>query len=667
MKAWIKGKSPIIIRILPVCAGWCYLAFITCRDIRQVRIETGSLKYELVLYALLALVSLGFGWVMLRVVDFPWLRSIERLQSRLGWKLYWAGVGLLTAAVTCFSSYSEYGPVSQRPIIRLVLFLGIVLGVACLLPRRTGESFHWLAYLGAIAVAGSLLSFGWALQEAIDYPFQLYWSEGNRFWDYSLLYARRLYLYPVGQPIHALIDRGRQSLWGLPFLFLNPTIQQIRLWSVLVFSVPYMLLGWFVFRPVKGQLFPWFILGLWSYLFLNQGPIYTPLVLSVILVIGGRRLPLWLNLVLVAMAGYYAQVSRYTWMFAPAIYAGVVAFVEIDPKNTADPKRRWLRSFLLGGAGLLGGFAFPRMLPWLLDLLERINGGQPAMVTSGIVGLVTRQPLLWERLLPNPTYPMGLLPALILAAGPLLAMVLYWFWRKSSPFDLWQKLVITGGLAVFLGVGLVASVKIGGGNNLHNLDMFLLGLLVLAGLAWETGAYHWLEPNGKRPVWILACMAFLVLYPVYGVVQTVTPRQVPDKIIVDEALDSLRVKVLAAQRCGEVLFIDNRQLLTFGDIKGVHLVPEYEKKLMMDQATADDAAYFEAFYADLRDKRFAMIITEPLRSNFQGTEYQFGNENDAWIKWVSKPVLSYYERYETIPEVGIQMLVPRGQRCEFLP
>jgi hypothetical protein len=142
---------------------------------------------------------------------------------------------------------------------------------------------------------------------------------------------------------------------------------------------------------------------------------------------------------------------------------------------------------------------------------------------------------------------------------------------------------------------------------------------------------------------------------------------VPDKIIVDEALDSLRVKVLAAQRCGEVLFIDNRQLLTFGDIKGVHLVPEYEKKLMMDQATADDAAYFEAFYADLRDKRFAMIITEPLRSNFQGTEYQFGNENDAWIKWVSKPVLSYYERYETIPEVGIQMLVPRGQRCEFLP
>ena len=48
----------------------------------------------------------------------------------------------------------------------------------------------------------------------------------------------------------------------------------------------------------------------------------------------------------------------------------------------------------------------------------------------------------------------------------------------------------------FLVVGLVASVKIGGGGDLHNMDMFLIGLLFTSALAWQNGGSDWIQ-NGK--------------------------------------------------------------------------------------------------------------------------------------------------------------------------
>ncbi len=46
---------------------------------------------------------------------------------------------------------------------------------------------------------------------------------------------------------------------------------------------------------------------------------------------------------------------------------------------------------------------------------------------------------------------------------------------------------------------------------------------------------------------------------------------------------------------------------------------------------------------------------------FQGGTYHFGNENDAWVKWVSIPVLCYYEPIETFREAGLELLVPRAE------
>jgi hypothetical protein len=129
-------------------------------------------------------------------------------------------------------------------------------------------------------------------------------------------------------------------------------------------------------------------------------------------------------------------------------------------------------------------------------------------------------------------------------------------------------------LTAFLGVGLVISTKIGGGNNLHNLDMFLIGLLITAGIAWEAGAYTWFLENASRPNWVGPLALMLVLFPFYNTMQDTEPQIVPGQEVSQVGVEWVQRAVSQAQTCGEVLFIDNRQLLTFGYIRGVPLIPD---------------------------------------------------------------------------------------------
>jgi len=133
----------------------------------------------------------------------------------------------------------------------------------------------------------------------------------------------------------------------------------------------------------------------------------------------------------------------------------------------------------------------------------------------------------------------------------------------------------------------------------------------------------------------------------------------PSQDLAEQYIEDIQHTVDVASLQGEVLFIDQRQLLTFGYIKNVNLVPDYEKKYMMDQAMAGNAPYFVQFYRDLASHRFSLIISDPLFLVEQGGDYSFGEENDAYVKWVSRPLLCYYEIKDTLTEVRVQYLVPR--------
>jgi hypothetical protein len=126
-----------------------------------------------------------------------------------------------------------------------------------------------------------------------------------------------------------------------------------------------------------------------------------------------------------------------------------------------------------------------------------------------------------------------------------------------------------------------------------------------------------------------------------------------------EILQTIRQEVEARKSQGEVLFMDQRQLLTFGYVKNVPLVPEYEKKVLMNAAMGANANYFATLYAELEARRFSLIISEPLRAPVKDSNFQFGEENNAWVEWVVEPVLCYYEEIETFRSAQIQLLVPR--------
>jgi hypothetical protein len=242
-----------------------------------------------------------------------------------------------------------------------------------------------------------------------------------------------------------------------------------------------------------------------------------------------------------------------------------------------------------------------------------------------------------------------------------------------------QVLLLTGALLAFLLVGLVVSTKIGGGGDLHNLDMFLIGLFLTVAVLWHSTGGKWFDGGGAPLRALRGALIISLVVPAYGALMSLQPisfasdadwiavlvgaqrprdlGSLPDRATTEASLGQIRIAVAEAK--GPILLMDQRQLLTFGYIRGTELVPEFEKKRLMDEALSANRTYFDAFYKDLADGRFALIISSPLRTPIKDSEYGFGEENNAWVKWVAKPVLCYYEELDTLTEVKVELLVPR--------
>lgn len=643
-----------------------------------------SLKWAIGFFGFV-LASLGLFVLVLTLAWSPLKLNfardgLVRLRARLGIFRWLLAFGFLIAPVWFFQ-YTLWGVVFIGVGIRLLIWILTILGLAFVIGH--GDSLiMWPHLLAASLLSGVVISAAIPLAGVTSYPFSLGWSEGNRLWDYSILFGRARYIFPPNQELSPFLDIGRQLVGGLPFLIPGLNIFQERLWLGLMEILPYFLLGLCIFYlPKTKPNILWLLVGLWGALFLRQGPIHTPLLLSAAIVAIAWRRPLWISLPLIAVAGYFAAVSRFTWTFAPAMWAGMLWLIHAQLDNAHLAARDWWRAIALGLAGLFGGYFVPQ-LTGLLTQAGNVNVAQAAETVS-------RQPLLWYRLLPNSTYNLGILINLLLAVVPLIVVLLFAIRRKLWILNLWQRFAILAVLAAFLIVGLVASTKIGGGGDLHNMDMFFIGLLFVGGIVWErsnsTKGTLWLM-DGALPAWIRITLIVLVVLPAYGSLlgmrpllyadefsrlKTLTdiedpyadPRVLgllPPRDEVDQTLQRIQQRVADAKKQGDVLFMDQRQLLTFGYIKDVPLIPEYEKKYLMDQAMGGaSASTFPSFYRDLAAHRFSLIISDPLRLPIKDSDYSFGEENNAWVKWVAAPILCYYEPDVTLDEFKIQLLIPR--------
>ena len=697
-----------------ILAGFGYILVRACIEFYEIAWGTGiwlgefSFKWGLgflglVLFSVLTWVGVllilwkpsVFGAFPDRIISFREKTQVFR----------WLVVMILLVFPVWFLQYTLWGIVFSGLYFRIFLWIYIVFGMAIFI-QKDNILLKWSSLLAALLLTSSAFSFAAALINVSDYPFSLSWSEGNRLWDYSMMFGRHLYDYPLDQDVTVLLDIGRQFIGGLPFIFPRISIQTERFWVGLTTVFPYLLLGFAAFRSDFKDKKLWVLVAFWTFIFLKQGPIHPPLIICAFVVALLWRSPLWLAIPLIFVTGYFAEESRFTWLFAPGIWIVMLEFSGVILENGRLSKSTWWRALILGLSGAMGGYFGSAFFDWVREISGRIINRvtapdvvapafppsiaspvappvAPSVSIDSVTTSVSAQPLLWYRLFPNATYGWGILLALLIAVAPLIILLVYLSVTKKWKPNSWQKLALVLPLFAFLVVGLIVSTKIGGGGDLHNLDMFLIGLLFTAVIAWENGGRQWLGQIDTSPVWIKGTLILLLVIPGIQPLSAlrsfqsaedlswlVTLTDVSDEKFlemlppldeVDEILDTIRQEVEARKSQGEILFIDQRQLLTFGYVQNVPLVPEYEKKVLMNAAMGAEAAYFATLYAELETHRFSLIITEPLRAPVKDSNYQFGEENNAWVKWVVEPVLCYYDEIETYKSAQIQLLIPRQE------
>jgi hypothetical protein len=379
-----------------------------------------------------------------------------------------------------------------------------------------------------------------------------------------------------------------------------------------------------------------------------MGPVYYHLILCAALVLWGfDRKRFWRSLVVVIAASLWAGISRINWYPLPGLLAALLYLLE-EPLN-GRPFWRYLArpaAWALAGVGaaLLANAAY-----------VRFSGNPPEVFGSAL-----NSPLLWYRLLPNATYGPGVLLAslMLLPVGAALAWGLLRAWRAGARWHILRLLELAGILAVFLGGGLLVSIKVGGGSNLHNLDSLIVLLAVAAGYIF----FQRFTPDRAAaqlpvlPRWLVLVNVALVLISAAGLLN-LEPRPAP-KMSEAQALQWLQGLIdRYSQDERPVLMITERQLLSFHQIKLKSFEPSYEKVFLMEMAMSGNPAYLAKYFNDIKQRKFSLIITEPMNMHIQQEE-QFSEENNYWVRRIEEPTVGRYELVGKLDDYPIAVYAP---------
>lgn len=491
-----------------------------------------------------------------------------------------------------------------------------------------------------LSVLYSLLSF---LPSLTLSPFSRGWSEGTRYYHASLLLSERYYglaLPPFYQ------DLSRYVLEAVPLLLPHPSLFLERLWEYsLTFLLPALTTALVLRRlaPAKQNRVFRLALFLWGTLYLLQGPVYFYLLLAAIPVLAfyhpDRPIPSLLALI---AASFWAGISRVNWMPIPAMLAIALYLLE-------TPIRKNLFRYLVPPAlyailGLVTAYAARR---WYFS----ISGISEAMFNAAFW-----QQLLWYRLFPSGLHPLGILPAGLLMTAPLV--LLMWFHLRENRWH-WLRLAgLISMLLVLLAGGFIVSAKIGGGSNLHNLDGYLT-LSLTIGLYFLFDRFN---PDFERASSPRAFSPLTVTLAALAAIAFTVSQAYPALPAGNRHEDSLaRLQSLVDETVangGQVLFISQRHLLTFGYITGIPLVPEYDNIDLMEFAMSNYRPSIDQFHADIAAHKYALIIAPAPPGQLKDKDDAFAEENNAWAKRVSIPMLRAYKIIAEFPEGDFVVLIP---------
>jgi len=667
----------------------------------------------------------GFNWL---------LRQFSRLK--------WLNIVLLILAVAGFTFLvlSRYGIYFSGVFTRLSIFGGVSL-VGCFLlqafmiNRSKSHQYTWgITLLISLILSIFVYNLLALLQDISAYPFTLGWSETSRFYYASLFLAEKIYGF---QTPPSVLHPSRYLMQAAPFLLPVSPLWLHRAWQVFLWIAVSLataailanrLISWRE-KPLRSFLFM-----AWVFAFLMIGPVYYHLQIPLILVLWGfdrnKSEVAWKrfvkNLLIILAASLWTGISRVNWYPVPGLLAAAIIFLEQPVSRSVQPTDHQDNRKPSPSFWQVIRYGIPPVAWTILGTAVAYAAHSAYIFWSGNdaseFASSFSSDLLWYRLWPSSTYPIGILPGILLVSLPMFWAIWEKLRRSQEKQPMWKLVhpIRWAGLGAILLVlfagGLVVSVKIGGGSNLHNMDAYLS--LLLAVFSWiifnklnleepvagnvddqnasteESLADYFPENTATSPkkpggtgslaggiqgslvgglpgslvgglaASIAACIAAVCLFTLFS--RSALPV-FPAQETINRSLAVINRAVKEVKSPDpQVLFLTDRHLLTFGYIQGVKLIPEYERVFLMEMAMANNRAYLERFHEDLRTHRFDLIISEPLFIQQKGQGVRFGEENDAWVEQVSQKILCYYKPRTLIKDVRIQILIPREKpgTCE---
>lgn len=517
-------------------------------------------------------------------------------------------------------------------------------GAACLYGTRREIAFlpAWAATL-AVMAAIYTLSF-YAITVSSD-PFSLGWSESSQIYFASTFLSRSIYGFWAPLPV---IQPGYELLMSLPYLINGLPIWVHRLWLVLLWTGFTLGTSLAISRNLRitGGL-QRMVFVAWAFTYLLNIPVYFHLLASVFLVFFGfasnRPAARWAA---VLAASAWAGVCRINWFPLPGMLAAVIYILENQWKEQG-----W-RYFIQPAVWIAGGTA----TAFLVNTIYMAGSRNPLYYFSSTF----TSALLWYRLFPSATNPTGVLNQVLIYSLPLVGLLVYMLLRGKA----WHPARLAGIgaiLVVFFAGGLVVSAKIGGGNNIHNLDAFFTLLMVVT--AYTVFDRFSMDEPKFTPVQLPSKSIALAVasLPLIVVLSATNLTYRPPRQGTAQAIATIQSYVnRASQQPGkEILFTTERQLLSLGLVKIPKLIPEYEKWFLMEMAMGENQPYYSQFHTDIRSHRFSLIVSEPLQLALQGRDYPFGEENDVFVKNVSQWVLEEYTPVISMPEYGVTLYEPK--------
>ena len=496
------------------------------------------------------------------------------------------------------------------------------------------------------------------------YPFSLGWSEASRYYYASLFVAEKLYGSDL--PL-SILHPSRYLLQSLPFFFAENSLFVSRVWqSVLwigltaisslcivhrIFSKPSKISSDRYLKAIlTGSIFL-FLLRVGVYYHLHP-IVFIPLLLA-------DKENNYKTLAGLILASAWAGISRINWFPMPAMIISILYLFEVPFFKSKNAFQYLLKpaSFLV--IGVITAFLSQQAYITLSG-----NAANAASFSSSFSSA-----LLWDRLLPNSSFAFGILPGVLLVSFPILFHFIANFARYAKKIHPIRAITIIALLVVLFIGGLVVSIKIGGGGDLHNMDAFAVLLVIVSLLSVSGNLATEINAPAEKPILVWPVLVIGLLLPIFFLIPTIKPLPKFNDQNDQRVLGTLKKLTETSAKDGDVLFINERHLLTFGMID-VPIVNDYEAVTLMEMAMSDNQTYLQTFYSKLKQHEFSAIVTGKLNTGLK-TEGLFFEENNVWNSTVSQQILCYYQPVvlQTSPELitvleaeesKITVLVPKN-------